>query len=161
MRPQWRSGAGQHFRHVGVIDSNIMRIRTLLATLALLLAVAAQAQSVYATDLSDASASVAALLAKADKVTGKQSPTKLGLVTDTIELQMRLSALSAQVTRAGVTGVGGDRNDPNLLLIASAADSLLLANRFVQHFLDTRDRTYLRQAVAAHQIAKSFRAAVR
>jgi hypothetical protein len=139
-----------------------MVIRYWFVLLALCGASAVQAQSAYAAELSEATDAVAAMLARADKVTVRQKALPLGAMTDSIELQLRLSTLSSQAAQSiGMAGQAGGRPDQNMLLVASAADSLLLTHKLVQRYLDTRDRIYLRQAAAAFQIAKNLRAPIR
>jgi len=133
-----------------------------MVTAVLAFSIPAMAQSTYDEELSQMSGSLRALMVRAERVRPSDVEARGAIQDELIELSTRLHRLQEEAMLANNELRRrrlDNASDRQLLLSASIAKALDLAQLLTFYYLDTGDKIFWSSALAAAQTARTMQAA--
>lgn len=127
--------------------------------LSLALVAPALAQSSYDDELSQLSATLRALMVRAEQVQPKDHSNRIAIQQELFDLSKKLHRLEEESMGANLKlQQKSGAADRHLLVAAAVAKTLDLAQSLTGHFLETRDRVFMSSAVTVAQTARTIQA---
>jgi hypothetical protein len=135
-------------------------MKSFIAALTITLCTFVHAEGTFAADLDQLASGLRAVMAKAERAQQLDKKARNAIQDDSQKLLEKMIEISSQASRVHTellkSGLSPDRE---LLLVASTADSMILALNLTWRYLDVPEKVFWTQALAAVAISKTLRAA--